>query len=364
MLLLRCVNLAGVKDWYQELQWILPYKGADPLFPPPPTSDSVRSEIEILRRLWLRLRPRHKVGQDHHFCRFVGSKPEDIPIRVTFRIENRTRDAWRELDRTTWHYHHLRRWSITVENLLPPRLQYQKPPYALPEALFGLSEKGRLMHGKGNNANEAVGPRLGGASVRECTFSGFMKCNPMVFHRHEGAVELRRALTWWNSQVASKGIKAAIRSVWDEMRRINDKRVFPIEEKFSEWRHEIRNLAAYIRGITSDNHKGNSYCGSKPTSLNEAVRMAHALMEQKAQARIERIAEGNKRKWESSQGGNNGSRGNMARDCKGKAIATGAMPRPTVDVVMIWSRKRGNTEGTIARRERIYKVRKLEVVLT
>ncbi|GJR66686.1 hypothetical protein Tco_0012751 [Tanacetum coccineum] len=50
--------------------------------------------------------------------------------------ENRTRDAWRELDRATWHYHHLRRWSIMVENLLPPRLRYQEPPYALPETLL------------------------------------------------------------------------------------------------------------------------------------------------------------------------------------------------------------------------------------
>ncbi|GJW93002.1 putative reverse transcriptase domain-containing protein [Tanacetum coccineum] len=120
--------------------------------------------------------------------------------------------------------------------------------------------------------------------------------------------------------------------------------------------------------------------------------MAHALMEQKSQARIERIAEGNKRKWESTQGGNNGNNrnnnrdntrhnqqnnqrqgnaramttapaeqggyagnkplcnrckkhhfgycnvvcnncgkaGHMARDCKGKAIATGANTRPTV----------------------------------
>ncbi|GJV15010.1 putative reverse transcriptase domain-containing protein [Tanacetum coccineum] len=44
------------------------------------------------------------------------------------------------------------------------------------------------------------------------------------------------------------------------------------------------------------------------------VRMAHALMEQKAQAQIERIAEGNKRKWESSQGGNNGNNRNNNRD--------------------------------------------------
>nr|GEV07785.1 putative reverse transcriptase domain-containing protein [Tanacetum cinerariifolium] len=39
----------------------------------------------------------------------------------------------------------------------------------------------------------------------------------------------------------------------------------------------------------------------KPANLNEAVRMAHKLMDQKAQARDERILEGKKQKWESFQ---------------------------------------------------------------
>ncbi|GJY20730.1 putative reverse transcriptase domain-containing protein [Tanacetum coccineum] len=69
---------------------------------------------------------------------------------------------------------------------------------------------------------------------------------------------------------------------------------------------ERKKIEAYIRGLT-DNIKG-TVIGSKPTSLNEAIRMAHTLMEQKAQARIERIASGTrKKKWESLQGGNNGS---------------------------------------------------------
>ncbi|GJY56414.1 putative reverse transcriptase domain-containing protein [Tanacetum coccineum] len=278
-----------------------------------------------------------------------------------------------------------------------------------------------------------------------------MKCNPTVFHGHEGAVELSRwfektemvfgisecaearkvkfaaatlqgrALTWWNSQVATMGLEAANQIGWTEMRRLMTEEFCPIEE-IQRMEHELWNLKvkdfditaytkrfhelaqlcpemvpterkkieAYIRGLT-DNIKG-TVIGSKPTSLNEAVRMAHALMEQKAQARIERIAEGNKRKWESSQGGNNGNNrnnnrdntrhnqqnnqrqgnaramttapaeqggyagnkplcnrckkhhfgycnvvcsncgkaGHMARDCKGKAIATGANARPTV----------------------------------
>ncbi|GJQ99767.1 putative reverse transcriptase domain-containing protein [Tanacetum coccineum] len=49
---------------------------------------------------------------------------------------------------------------------------------------------------------------------------------------------------------------------------------------------------AYIRGLT-DNIKG-EVTSSKPTNLNEVVHMAHKLMEQKFQARNERILEGNK----------------------------------------------------------------------
>ncbi|GJS52908.1 putative reverse transcriptase domain-containing protein [Tanacetum coccineum] len=43
---------------------------------------------------------------------------------------------------------------------------------------------------------------------------------------------------------------------------------------------------------------------SKPANLNKAVPMVHKLMEQKSQARDERILEGKKQKWESFQSGN------------------------------------------------------------
>ncbi|GJV91410.1 putative reverse transcriptase domain-containing protein, partial [Tanacetum coccineum] len=221
--------------------------------------------------------------------------------------------------------------------------------------------------------NNGAGGQGGAPAARECTFSGFMKCNPTVFHGHEGAVELirwfektemvfgisecaearkvkfaaatlqGRALTWWNSQVATMGLEAANQIGWTEMKRIMTEEFCPIEE-VQRMEHELWNLKvkefditaytkrfhelvqlcpemvpserkkieAYIRGLT-DNIKG-TVIGSKPISLNEAVRMAHALMEQKSQARIERIAEGNKRKWESSQGGNNGNNRNNNRD--------------------------------------------------
>ncbi|GKE80599.1 putative reverse transcriptase domain-containing protein, partial [Tanacetum coccineum] len=46
-------------------------------------------------------------------------------------------------------------------------------------------------------------------------------------------------------------------------------------------------------------------------NLNEAVRMAHKLMDQKSQARDERILEGKKQKWESFQSGNSSGKGNQ-----------------------------------------------------
>nr|GEY75913.1 hypothetical protein [Tanacetum cinerariifolium] len=72
---------------------------------------------------------------------------------------------------------------------------------------------------------------------------------------------------------------------------------------------EKKNVEAYIKGLPK-NIKG-EVTSSRPVNLNENVRMAHTLMEQKIQAKAERIAEGNKRKWKNSQSGNrNNNRGN------------------------------------------------------
>ncbi|GKD18787.1 hypothetical protein Tco_1207945, partial [Tanacetum coccineum] len=110
-------------------EWILPYQGADPLYPPPPASDSkAEAEDEAEAGPRLKLHPYHLLFLLILYLRLLPSMMLDYS-------ENPTRDAWREHDRSTWHYHHLRRWSIMVENLLPPRLQYKEPPYALPETL-------------------------------------------------------------------------------------------------------------------------------------------------------------------------------------------------------------------------------------
>nr|GEV77793.1 hypothetical protein [Tanacetum cinerariifolium] len=82
----------------------------------------------------------------------------------------------------------------------------------------------------------------------ECTFVGFMKCNPSVFHDTKGVVELQRwfektkrvfeinecaegkkvkfavatlqghALTWWNDKVINMGLETVKQMPWTEMK--------------------------------------------------------------------------------------------------------------------------------------------------
>nr|GEW48303.1 putative reverse transcriptase domain-containing protein [Tanacetum cinerariifolium] len=184
------------------------------------------------------------------------------------------------------------------------------------------------------NVSGAGGSGQGRApAARECTFVGFMKCNPTVFHGTEGAVELRRwfektksvfgisecaegkkvkfdaatlqrpALTWWNPKVATMGLETVNQIPWTKM-KFNE--VALMCPRMVE--PERVKVDPYIRGL-SENIKG-EVTSSKSANLSEAVRMAHKLMEQKIQAKHERTIEGNKRKCENFQSGNS-SRGNV-----------------------------------------------------
>ncbi|GKA10986.1 putative reverse transcriptase domain-containing protein [Tanacetum coccineum] len=168
----------------------------------------------------------------------------------------------------------------------------------------------RARHANAGNNASGSGQARGQVTapvVRECTFAGFMKCNPDNFHGTEGAVELRRwfektemtfgisecaedkkvkfvaatlrgpALTWWNSKVAILGLDVANQMGWTEMKKL-------MTTEFC--------LAKEL--ISVDNIKG-EVTSSRPTNLNEVVLMAHKLMEQKLQARNERILENNQK---------------------------------------------------------------------
>ncbi|GJR31352.1 putative reverse transcriptase domain-containing protein [Tanacetum coccineum] len=195
--------------------------------------------------------------------------------------------------------------------------------------------------GGSGNAGGAGGPERA-QPAKDCTFSSFMKCGPTQFDGKEGAIELcrwfekiectfgisecaesnkvkfaaatlqGRALTWWNTQVATLGLAEANGKSWDDMKKMMLEEFCP-EEEISRMEDELRNLSQYIKGLPSY-IQGETY-SSKPTTLNEAIRMAHGLMEQKVQGWKEKNADQNKRKWEGgNQGNNQGNRNNNRGD--------------------------------------------------
>ncbi|GJZ61375.1 reverse transcriptase domain-containing protein [Tanacetum coccineum] len=151
-------------------------------------------------------------------------------------------------------------------------------------------------------------------AICDCTFVGFMNCNPTIFHGIEGAIELQR---WFEKTESVFGISECAEGKKTEIKQLMTTKFCPIEESH-RLENELWNLKvkeydivaytqrfnelalmcprmvkpgrvkvdAYIRGLT-DNIKG-EVTSSKPTNLSKAIRMAHKLMEQKSQARNER----------------------------------------------------------------------------
>ncbi|GJV30398.1 reverse transcriptase domain-containing protein [Tanacetum coccineum] len=102
-------------------------------------------------------------------------------------------------------------------------------------------------------------------AVRECTFAGFMKCNPAVFRGVDRNVKEYDVVAYTQR--------------FNELALMCPRMVEPERVK----------VDAYIQGLT-DNIMG-EVTSSKPADLNEAMRMAHKLMEKKLIAKSKEMSE-------------------------------------------------------------------------
>ncbi|GJZ22275.1 putative reverse transcriptase domain-containing protein [Tanacetum coccineum] len=194
--------------------------------------------------------------------------------------------------------------SSSLKEIMPPKsapMTQAAMRRMIKESVDAAIAVERERQAKVRNDASGSGPVRGqntAPTVRECTFAGFIKCNPTVFRGIEGAIELHRwfektesvfgisecaegkkarfaaatlegpALTWWNSKVATLGLENNL--------KVKEYDIVAYTQRFNELalmcprmvEPERVKVDAYIRGLT-DNIKG-EVTSSKPANLSEA----------------------------------------------------------------------------------------------
>nr|GEZ21803.1 hypothetical protein [Tanacetum cinerariifolium] len=162
----------------------------------------------------------------------------------------------------------------------------------------GGNGKGR----NGENGNRGMNYGCFMPMARECTFQDFLKCKPHTFSGTKGIVGLTRcALTWWNSHKRTIGVDAAYAIKWAGLMKLMTEVMVPDEEDRVE---------RFIRGLP-DNIQGN-VIAANPARLQDAIRIANQLMDNKIQSYAARSAE-NTRRMESNPRDNHGQQPSFKR---------------------------------------------------
>ncbi|GJY33047.1 putative reverse transcriptase domain-containing protein [Tanacetum coccineum] len=193
-----------------------------------------------------------------------------------------------------------------------------------------------------DNASQNSGgePRRPVQPTRVCSYTDFIKCQPLTFKGTEGVVGLSQwlekmesvfhvsscaidiqlkfatctllgvVLTWWNSHVRTLGHDAAYAMTCGTlMKKVRGKDVAAYTQRFQELAlmctkfltDETEKVNKYISGLP-DNIHGN-VMSVRPKTLDEAIELANDLMDQKLRTYAERQND-NKRKADDSSRNN------------------------------------------------------------
>ncbi|GJZ43121.1 putative reverse transcriptase domain-containing protein, partial [Tanacetum coccineum] len=242
--------------------------------------------------------------------------------------------------------------------IMPPKAMTQAAIEKLvSDRVVAALAQDRVARGNTNGASGPDGNIRGNARgkggtppARECNYSSFMKCNPTSFHENEGVVELccwfektesvfsicecaernkvkfaaatlqGRALTWWNSQVATLGFEVVNAMYW------NDMKIMMREELFNELvllcpemvPSKKKKVEAYLRGLP-ENIKGET-TSSRLFVLNECPPKCY----------------------------NCGKMGHKEKDCRSKNVASSTNARSAV--VCYECRERGHESNACPKR--------------
>ncbi|GKF11441.1 putative reverse transcriptase domain-containing protein, partial [Tanacetum coccineum] len=199
-------------------------------------------------------------------------------------------------------------------------------------------------NGNGRNGNPNENGRGDRPVAQECTYQDFMKCQPLNFKGTEVVVGLtwwfekmeiafhisncpekyqvkyatctllNSALSWWNSHTRTIGTGAAFAMSWRELMKLMTEVYCP--------RNEIQKMETELQNLTVKNNDLTTYTQrfqeltmlctkmvpeeeDQPARLQDAVRIANNLMDQKLKGYAVKNAE-NKRRLEVNQRDNHG----------------------------------------------------------
>ncbi|GJV91908.1 reverse transcriptase domain-containing protein, partial [Tanacetum coccineum] len=157
----------------------------------------------------------------------------------------------------------------------------------------------------GNGTQNKASGSVGGVehTTRRCSYKEFLNFQPRNFDRTKGSVGLTR---WFEKMESVFHICNCVKSCQvkaeddvDGGRLSEKQRVGTTLSRYVTL--EYKKVERYIWGLTKNiQGKVNS---SKPTKIQEAIRLAHDLMDQVGRAKAAKDAD-NKRKWEDDQEGN------------------------------------------------------------
>ncbi|GJW43165.1 putative reverse transcriptase domain-containing protein [Tanacetum coccineum] len=238
--------------------------------------------------------------------------------------------------------------TTTVTNAQLQALIDQGVAAALAERDASRSRDGDNSHGSGTGGRRQV------PTQRECTYTDFLKCQPINFKGTEGVVGLTQwaekmesvflisncaitsqvkyasctlqgsALTWWNSHVRAVGQDVAYTMPWTALKRmITDKycprgEIKKLESKM--FPEESAKVERYVGGLPDMIH--GSVKASKPQSMQEAIEFATKMMDKKMLTAAERQAE-NKRKFEDTSRNNQNQQQPFKRNNVARAYTAG-----------------------------------------
>ncbi|GJW29545.1 putative reverse transcriptase domain-containing protein [Tanacetum coccineum] len=189
--------------------------------------------------------------------------------------------------------------------------------------------------------NSGTGVRRTERTARECTYTDFLKCQPLNFKGTEGVAGLSQwfermesvfhisnctvenqvkfatctlhsvALTWWNTHVKTVGHDAAYGMPWKTLMKMMTDKYCPRNE-IKKLEMEIWNLKVKGADVISLNPKRFSgiglLCGrleSKPKTMQDAVEIATELIDKKILTFVERQTESKRKSTANANNANN-----------------------------------------------------------